>query len=108
MSIPARCRESNTLSSSPREASIGANTMRTKHFLCTVAFFRRASHFFQADFKGGRPPYPCLCQVAVLGSNLRPVDAHVNPVFLKNFFPKKFRTACSRSAQFSLKRARGS
>jgi hypothetical protein len=32
--------------------------------------------------KGGRPPTPCLCQVAVPDVDLRLVDAHVNPVFL--------------------------
>ena len=57
MSIPARCRESNTLSSSPREASIGAKPRpagrrpeRHKHSMHSC-FTARASHFFKADLK---------------------------------------------------------
>jgi hypothetical protein len=45
MSIPAPCRESSTLSSSPREASIGAFSMHSCFFTA------RASHFFKAEIK---------------------------------------------------------
>ena len=55
MSIPARCRESNTLSSSPREASIGAFSMHSCFFTA------RASHFFKADLKVVVPtPMPSI------------------------------------------------
>jgi hypothetical protein len=30
---------------------LSADTVRIKHFLCTVAFTARASHFFKADLK---------------------------------------------------------
>jgi hypothetical protein len=50
MSIPARCRESNTLSSSPREASIG-RILCVQKLSMHSCFTARASHFFKADLK---------------------------------------------------------